>query len=274
MRSRTFLEWHWEFWAASCVRVRVCFTNEDGKLKFWNGATGVYQSSYISGWGPAHTLLKNAEILKLIIILLCLHFSLTFVWNKAIVIFWVTAFLDQYVNLLALQLLTYFKNKMRKFPIFGFQETANWASFEKVRMFKLHQHVAMHKRKSQKMQIRHFIWWNESVPQECLGTFANLGNVKYWESASFDMQLKNLFKNIYQNLSKNIYQETGGCVPALPTSWFHSPFCHKASSTQWSPQRILCPWISSRLSRWGKTETKRHWYKKQIIWTKNMWLTL
>ena len=54
-----------KFWTASCVRVRVCFTNEDGKIYFWNGATSVYQSSYISGWGPAHTLFKKAVNLKI-----------------------------------------------------------------------------------------------------------------------------------------------------------------------------------------------------------------
>ena len=83
------------------------------QLIFWNVAFSDYQSSYISGWGPAHTLLKNAENKSCIIFIMIFHF-LTFIWNKAIVVLWVAAFFDQNINLLALQLLTYFIKKMRK----------------------------------------------------------------------------------------------------------------------------------------------------------------
>ena len=137
------------------------------QLIFWNVAFSDYQSSYISGWGPAHTLLKNAENKSCIIFIMIFHF-LTFIWNKAIVVLRVAAFFDQNINLLTFQLLTYFMKKMRKCLIFKLKKH--------LRKFKYwtYQHLLITGWKSQKMQIRHFIWWNGSLLKIFFVKIANL----------------------------------------------------------------------------------------------------
>lgn len=79
----------------------------------------LYQSSYISGWGPAHTRLRKAgrvnvrlrgynRTSNVIRLAFCiLEHGLTLIGNESIVILRVAALLDQDVNLLSLQLLTW-----------------------------------------------------------------------------------------------------------------------------------------------------------------------